>query len=176
MRKAAFLDRDGVINASILLNGVPTPPRTLDEVVILEGAVEAIEMLKRNDYVPVVVTNQPDVARGITEVGQVEAINAKIASLTGLEHFYICYHDDAEACDCRKPKPGLLEKAVKEMEIDLSTSFLVGDRWRDIAAGLAVGVKCFFIDYSYGERLPEQPFVSVTSLQQAVDLIIGGSN
>lgn len=173
MERAAFLDRDGVINASLLVDGIPTPPRFPEEVVILDGVVEAIELLRKNGFLPIVVTNQPDVARGTTSFESVEAINQVIADLTGIEHFYVCLHDDADACDCRKPKPGLLIRAAKELDVDLSASCLVGDRWKDISAGLAAGVACYFIDYSYGERFPEQPFTRVSSLLEATHLVIG---
>ncbi len=173
MQKAAFLDRDGVINASLLVDGIPTPPRFPEEVVILDGVIEAVELLRMNGFLPIVVTNQPDFARGTSSLESVDQINKKISNITSIEHFYICFHDDADECDCRKPKPGLLIRAAKELQVDLSTSFMVGDRWRDISAGLAAGVDCYFIDYSYGERIPEQPFTQVSSLLEATHLVIG---
>ena len=173
MKRAAFLDRDGVINASIIIEGAPTPPRTPDEVVVLPGVKEAIILLQKNQIVPVVVTNQPDVARGLTTKYEVEAVNQRIREITSIEHFYVCIHDDADDCECRKPKPGLITGAAEALNIDLSRSFLVGDRWKDVAAGLKAGVECFFIDYSYSERAPEQPCTVVTSLLEAVQLVIG---
>ena len=162
-----------MINASIVIEGAPTPPRTPDEVVVLPGVKEAIILLQKNQIVPVVVTNQPDVARGLTTKYEVEAVNQRIREITSIEHFYVCIHDDADDCECRKPKPGLITKAVEDLNIDLSHSFLVGDRWKDVEAGLKAGVECFFIYYSYGERRPEQPFSRVTSLLEAVQLAIG---
>ena len=176
MKRAAFLDRDGVVNASVFVDGVPTPPQSVGEVVILDGVVEAIALLKVHGFIPVVVTNQPDVARGTTSISQVEAINQKIREITNIEHFYTCFHDDIDGCKCRKPNPGLLFEATKDLGIDLSESCMIGDRWRDIAAGLKAGVTCYFIDYSYGERQPEQPFTQVSSLLEAVNLVIGDLN
>jgi D-glycero-D-manno-heptose 1,7-bisphosphate phosphatase len=173
LKRAAFLDRDGVINAISLLNGIPIPPRKSDDVIILDGVVEAVGLLKEAGFVPVVVTNQPDVARGKTSRTLIEEINQTISSQTGIDFFYICFHDDVDGCECRKPKAGLLIQAAKNLKLDLSRSFLVGDRWRDISAGLAAGVACYFIDYSYGERLPEQPFIRVSSLLEAAHLVIG---
>ena len=138
--------------------------------------VEAIEILKEYNYLPVVITNQPDVARGICSQHQVQAINELIGNLVGIEHFYTCLHDDADACYCRKPKPGLIFESAKNHGISLAESFMVGDRWRDVAAGNASGLRCFFIDYSYTERMPEKPFIKVGSLLEAVHLITGGSN
>ena len=157
----------------MLVDGVPTPPRTADEVVILDGVVEAIQLLKSRNFVPIVITNQPDVARGTAKISDVAEINETIRSLTEIEHLYVCFHDDSDGCDCRKPNPGLLFQAAYDLNLDLSASFLVGDRWKDIAAGIRAGVECFFIDYSYPERAPSQPFTGVSSLLEAVNLVIG---
>jgi len=153
--------------------GVPKPPRSPLEVVILDGVVEAVAILKEHKFVPVVVTNQPDVARGDATVIEIEAVNQRIQSLTTIKDFYVCFHDDFDACECRKPKPGLIFKAAKDLELDLSRSFMIGDRWKDVAAGLKAGLDCFFIDHRYGERAPEQPYTGVSSLLEAVKLIIG---
>jgi D-glycero-D-manno-heptose 1,7-bisphosphate phosphatase len=176
MKKAVFLDRDGVVNKSILLNGKPTPPNTPQDVEILEGVVEAIETLKLHDYVPIVITNQPDVARGLITKDEVIAINAYIGRVTKIGHFYTCFHDDSDSCVCRKPQPGLIYQAAKDLAIDIKNSHLIGDRWRDIAAGQAAGCKTFFIDYSYDEKQPQLPYSTVLSLKDAVEIIIGVSN
>ena len=173
MNKAAFLDRDCVINASILVEGTPKPPKSVGEVVILDGVIEAIQLLRLNGYIPVVVTNQPDVARGSSSIELVQDINRSIGMNTSIHHFYTCFHDDSDDCKCRKPKPGLILRAAKELDIDLSKSFMVGDRWKDIAAGLKAGVTCYFIDHSYGERRPDPPFIRVSSLVEAANLVIG---
>jgi D-glycero-D-manno-heptose 1,7-bisphosphate phosphatase len=173
VKKAIFLDRDGVLNRSILLEGVPRPPSGIGDVEILEGVVEAIQILKNHSYVPVVVTNQPDVARGTTTQSYVEAINSYIGGLTKIDYFYTCFHDEADLCDCRKPMPGLILRASRELKLSLNESVMVGDRWRDIAAGQAAGCMTFFIDYSYNEQIPKKPFTKVSSLLEAVNLITG---
>jgi len=173
MKRAVFLDRDGVLNRTVLVDGVPNPPSTLKEVEILTGVIEAIRILKDHDFVPVVVTNQPDVARGITTQSQVEAINEHIGVVTGIKHFYTCFHDDADLCNCRKPAPGLIHLACQDLQLSVSESFLVGDRWRDISAGQLAGCQAFFIDYSYSERRPKMPFRRVSSLLEASHLMIG---
>jgi D-glycero-D-manno-heptose 1,7-bisphosphate phosphatase len=170
---AAFLDRDGVLNASLFKGGVPCPPSDLLDVRILPGVKKAIELLHENNYLPVVITNQPDVARGKKELFEIEAINDYVRSETGVSNFYICPHDDADQCRCRKPKPGLIEIAVSKLGIDLSKSFLVGDRWRDIEAGQSLGLPSYFIDYSYNELEPKTPFIRVSSLLEAVETRIG---
>jgi D-glycero-D-manno-heptose 1,7-bisphosphate phosphatase len=176
VKAAAFLDRDGVLNASIMLNGAPCPPRSVSEVEILPGAREAIDLLIQNNYLPIVITNQPDVARGSKSISDIKQINEHIGIEIGLTNFYICPHDDEDRCVCRKPMPGLIQLAVKELGIDLSKSFLVGDRWRDIQAGQAVNLPSFFIDYSYNEPEPNQPFIRVNSLLEAVYIRLGASD
>jgi D-glycero-D-manno-heptose 1,7-bisphosphate phosphatase len=176
MNKAAFLDRDGVINRAILVNGVPRPPSSVNEVEILEGVVEAIQLLKAHDFVPVVVTNQPDVARGTISQTAVNQINSHIATLSGIKHFYTCIHDDIDLCGCRKPKPGLIIQSASELGLNIPASFMVGDRWRDVAAGQSAGCRSFFIDYSYPEKAPEKPFTTIFSLLDAVQIMTGDLN
>ncbi len=173
MKKAVFLDRDGVINRSKFINGVPKPPSTVSEVEIIEGVISSIQTLNDHNFILVVVTNQPDVARGLTSQSSVDAINAYVGAVTKIEHFYTCIHDDTDNCDCRKPSPGLINMAARELNIDLTGSYLVGDRWRDIRAGQAAGCKCYFIDYFYPEPRPELPFTRVSSLAEATRDIIG---
>jgi D-glycero-D-manno-heptose 1,7-bisphosphate phosphatase len=172
MKKAVFLDRDGVLNRSVLIDGVPKPPTFVEEVEILPGVIEAIQYLKIHNFVPVVVTNQPDVARGHMTQSQVEAINAQVGARTRIDYFYTCFHDDADLCDCRKPSPGLIYRASRELDLSVSESYLVGDRWRDIAAGQAAGCQTFFIDYSYTEKMPNLPYRKVFSLLEAAILMV----
>jgi D-glycero-D-manno-heptose 1,7-bisphosphate phosphatase len=172
MRRAVFLDRDGVLNEAFVVNGVPVPPKNLSEVKFLRGVREAIELLNENNFIVVVVTNQPDVARGTVTRESVEFIHSYLGHELGIEHFFTCFHDDPQGCDCRKPKPGLLQNAARELDLDLQNSYLVGDRWRDIAAGQAAGCLCFFIEYEYEEKSPLLPFTKVSSLAEAVDFIL----
>lgn len=173
MKRAVFLDRDGVLNRTVLVEGLPKPPTTIEMVEILDGVVEAIQILKEHEFVPVVVTNQPDVARGVITQSEVEVINAYIGTATNIEFFYTCFHDDVDKCDCRKPSPGLIYRASAELDLSPHHSFLVGDRWRDISAGQSAGCHSFFIDYSYPELMPEMPYRKVSSLLEAAFLMVG---
>ena len=168
-----FLDRDGVLNRVNIVNGIPEPPKTLEEIQILDGVVEAVGILQTNNFLLVVVTNQPDVARGTTSKLKVDEINSYIGGTLGLQHFYTCFHDDIDLCKCRKPSPGLIELAVAELGLDTKQSYLVGDRWKDIAAGQLAGCETFFIDYQYSEQSPKNPFTRVSSLLEAAKQIIG---
>ena len=171
MNKAVFLDRDGVLNAAIIRDGKPYPPNGLPNVRILPGVREAVQMLRNAGFSVAVVTNQPDVARGTQTIEVVESINRFIGAETGVEYFYVCTHDDADHCACRKPLPGLMHRAAADHLLDLSRSFLVGDRWRDIAAGLAAGCRTVWIDYGYNEKAPIGHDFCTQSLLQASEWI-----
>lgn len=172
MKRAVFLDRDGVLNRAFIRHGVPTPPRTLEEVEILFGVKESIVLLAQHNFEVVIVTNQPDAARGLVNRDSITQINEFLKLHLGITHFYTCFHEDSDECKCRKPKPGLIQKAAEDLDIDLTKSFMVGDRWRDIAAGQSVGCNCFFIDYKYAEKSPLFPFTRVSSLFEATRIIL----
>lgn len=174
--KAVFLDRDGVINQAIVKEGKPYPPENASQSNVLPGVREALIKLKKMGFLNIVVTNQPDVARGKTRKETVESIHAKLARELALDGFYTCWHDDKDGCDCRKPKPGLLLKAAKEHDVDLENSFLVGDRWRDIEAGITAGCKTIFLDYEYNEKKPNHPDFLCRSLKEAVAWIENGDS
>jgi D-glycero-D-manno-heptose 1,7-bisphosphate phosphatase len=173
-RRAVFLDRDGVLNEAIVRDGKPYPPAHLHELKIIPEAAAALQRLKRASLLLIVVTNQPDVARGTQTREGVESLHAAIAAALPLDAFYVCWHDDRDGCECRKPKPGMLLEAANRYAIDLQRSFLIGDRWRDVDAGHAAGCRTVQIDRGYNERSPQAaPDYSAASLTDAVDWILG---
>jgi D-glycero-D-manno-heptose 1,7-bisphosphate phosphatase len=170
MAKAAFLDRDGVINHAVVRNGKPYPPASVDELTLLPGVADAIGRLRAAGYEVVVVTNQPDIARGATTQAAVDAIHDRLRRELGLDDIRVCPHDDGDGCSCRKPKPGLLLRAPV---YDLPASVMVGDRWRDIEAGRAAGCGVtILVDYGYDEAVPHEPDRRVGSLAAAVDWLL----
>jgi D-glycero-D-manno-heptose 1,7-bisphosphate phosphatase len=172
MTRAIFLDRDGVINRSVVRDGTPYPPSSVVETEILPGVAEALAALHDAGYLLIVVTNQPDVARGTTSKAAVESINDYLNAQLPLDEFRTCYHDSGDGCDCRKPRPGSLLSAATQHSIDMDRSYMVGDRWRDIEAGTRAGCKTIFIDYGYEEKQPESPDFTVTSLLEASTIIL----
>jgi D-glycero-D-manno-heptose 1,7-bisphosphate phosphatase len=167
---AVFLDRDGVLNRAIVRNGKPYPPASLEALEILPDVPAALAKLKQAGYRLVVVTNQPDVARGDQDRRIVEAINSTLAARLPLDEVRVCYHDDRDDCACRKPKPGLL---LQPPDYDLSRSVMVGDRWRDVEAGRRARVRAtVLIERGYDEPCPVAPDARVTSLAEAVDWIL----
>jgi D-glycero-D-manno-heptose 1,7-bisphosphate phosphatase len=173
-QRAVFLDRDGVINRATVRKGKPYPPARPSELEILPGVSEALCRLQAADFRLIVVTNQPDVARGTQSRETVETMHEMLRKAgLPITAFYVCYHDGPANCDCRKPRPGLLLSAALDHLLDLEGSYIVGDRWRDIEAGQRAGCRAFFVDYAYDEPQPQPPFVGVTSLAEAADRILG---
>lgn len=167
MRRAVFLDRDGVLNRSIVRDGKPYPPDSVAEMEILPQVGDALASLRSAGFLNIVVTNQPDVGAGKQKREIVEAMHRRLRSELALDDIKVCYHSDGDSCECRKPKPGMLLQAAREFGIDLGQSFMVGDRWRDAAAGQAAGCAVFFVDYGYREKRPEPPYLAVKSLAEA---------
>ena len=172
-RRAVFLDRDGVLNEAIVRGGKPYPPRDIGELKIFPDAAPALHRLKQASFLLIVATNQPDVSRGTQTRETVEALHAAIRAVLPVDAFSVCWHDDKDACECRKPKPGLLLEASSKYAIDLRRSFLIGDRWRDIDAGHAAGCRTVQIDWDYNENSPRFPADHrAASLTEAVDWIL----
>jgi D-glycero-D-manno-heptose 1,7-bisphosphate phosphatase len=144
--RAVFLDRDGVLNRTYLHeDGKTHPPNGPEETEILPGVPEACLDLRRAGFLLIVVTNQPDVARGTQRQPVVAAIHEKLRQKLSLDEIMVCYHDSADNCSCRKPKPGLLMQAAAVWGINLKSSFMVGDRGSDMEAGYAAGCKTVLI-------------------------------
>jgi D-glycero-D-manno-heptose 1,7-bisphosphate phosphatase len=171
MRPAVFLDRDGVINEISVADGVPHPPNNVDEFRFLPGVREACEALSRAGYLLIIVTNQPDVARGTQTREQVEEMNRLVEQELPVDLVMTCYHDNSDACDCRKPKPGLLLHAASKWEIDLTRSFMIGDRWSDTQAGKAAGCRTILIERDYSQSDKCKPDWIAQDLPAASKLI-----
>jgi D-glycero-D-manno-heptose 1,7-bisphosphate phosphatase len=171
-RPAVFLDRDGVINATQVVDGVPHPPASVAECKVLPGVAEAMAMLAAEGLPLIVVTNQPDVARGTQTERAVSDINACLRSRLPIDGVYVCYHDTSDACECRKPKPGMLVRAAEEHHLDLATSFMVGDRSGDVLAGAAAGCMTFLVDRPYSKADRCSPDARVTDLPEAARRIV----
>jgi D-glycero-D-manno-heptose 1,7-bisphosphate phosphatase len=170
--RAVFLDRDGVLNRSIVRAGRPYPPSNVDELEILPGVPEAVRRLRSAGFLLIGATNQPDVARGTQHREVVEAIHARLLAEVPIHRILVCY-EDGDDCPRRKPNPGLLLEAAAEHAIDLPASYMVGDRWRDIEAGRRAGCRTVFIDLGYDERQPDPPADHIAAdLKDAADWIL----
>jgi len=175
LRPAVFLDRDGVLNRALVRDGVPHPPHDLSEFELLPGVPEALARLAAAGFALVVVTNQPDVARGSLAPALLDAMHTELRRHVNLDDIRSCRHDDAHDCACRKPKPGMLVAAAHDYEIDLTQSFMVGDRWRDIEAGRRAGCKTVLVDHGWAERPADRPDAVVRHLRSAAWWILSVS-
>jgi D-glycero-D-manno-heptose 1,7-bisphosphate phosphatase len=172
-RKAVFLDRDGVIAIPEFRDGRSFAARTLAQFRLYPEASPSLHKLKRAGFLLAVVTNQPDVGHGLIRRCEVDAMHAIIARELPVDLIKACFHQQSDGCQCRKPKPGMLLEAAEELGIDLSRSFMVGDRASDVEAGRAAGCTTVFIDLGYDAGLaPQKADHVAASIAQAADIIL----
>jgi D-glycero-D-manno-heptose 1,7-bisphosphate phosphatase len=171
-RSAVFLDRDGVLNRALVREGKPYAPGKVSDFEILPEAPEGCRRLKSAGFLLIVVTNQPEIARGTQRIETLEEMHALLRARLPVDDIRVCIHDEKDDCTCRKPRAGLLLDAAREWRIDLHQSFMVGDRWKDIDAGHAAGCRTVLIDRGYRESLRTTPDYRVDSLEEAVERIL----
>ena len=168
--RAVFFDRDGVVNKVVLRDGKPFSPRTLEEFVLTEGVRETVSILRRKGYKAILISNQPEVARGRITRDTLDQMMQRVNGEVALDDIFICLHDDDDHCVCRKPKPGMILEASRKWKIDLRASYVIGDTWKDMEAGKAAGCKTILLDAVYNRDVRSD--FRVTSLAEAVDIIL----
>ncbi len=166
MNSAIFLDRDGVVNYSIIREKKPYAPICVDELKIIPEIKQVIDFFKSKHFKIFVITNQPDVARGKITKEEVEKMNASILSQLSIDEIFTCYHDNQDQCECRKPKPGAFIILSQKYNIDLLKSIMVGDRAKDIEAAKNANCPSVFIDYGYNEPKPVDQNYTVDSVEE----------
>ena len=170
MTRAVFLDRDGVLVREIVVDGEPLAPLRIEDFFIVEEAATQVERLHRAGFHCVVFTNQPEIARGLLPPDTLEEMHRRLSLVTAVNDILVCPHVDSDGCPCRKPRPGMLLEAAERAGIDLDQSFVIGDRWRDVDAGRAVGCYSILIDRPYSNCSTAD--ASVADLTSAVDLVL----
>jgi len=170
--RAVFLDRDGVINRSDVVDGKPYAPRELARFRLLPGVRSAVARLKEAGFRTIVVTNQPDIGNGLVSLATVDAMNQIVRSRIGVDDVKMCPHSQRTGCKCRKPGIALLLEAAQEWSLDLSRSYVVGDRDSDIVSGRRAGCYTVFVDRGYLEKVDETPDAKAANLPQSVDIIL----
>jgi len=173
--RVVFLDRDGVIN-----DEPPEPGWVMrwEDFAFADGALDALRRLRENGFTVVVVTNQSCVSRGLATREQIQAIMdrmvAEVVAAGGeIARVYWCPHQKADACECRKPEPGMLEQAAAELGLRPERAFLVGDSERDVQAGKAMGCTTFLVDlHGDGRAKATEADRVVGNLAEAVDEIL----
>lgn len=173
-RPAVFLDRDGVLSRPVVVDDQPRTPVWARDFELLPGVAADCQSLHDAGYCLIVVTNQPDVARGLLPRHELDAMHALLRAEVQVDDVRVCPHDDADGCSCRKPAPGMLVDAAREHDVDLAASVMVGDRWRDIEAGRRAGCRTVLVDYRWRERIPEGADAVVADLGAAVAWILRG--
>jgi D-glycero-D-manno-heptose 1,7-bisphosphate phosphatase len=179
LRPAVFLDRDGTLNAPVVREGKPYPPSNVDEFVLIEGVAENCAKLQAAGYVLVVATNQPDVGRGTQTRESVEAMHAKLIQLVpSITRIEVCYASGGETPPSpeRKPAPGMVLNAARELGLELARSWMIGDRWRDIDCGHNAGLRTIFINWGYDEKLRAQPDFIVQTFPDAAEIVLAQVN
>ena len=151
--KAIFLDRDGIINHTVCRDGKYVSPRTFKEFQFKEGVKEFIQKAKKENFLIIVVTNQPDISRGLMKIEDLEKMHHLLKKNRLVDEIFVCPHDDADNCHCRKPKPGMLLEASKKYQIILKKSFIIGDSLKDIGAGNDAGCKTVLWQETYNEKV-----------------------
>ena len=173
LRPAVFLDRDGVLNRNFVgADGTTHPPDSLADFELLPGVQMATRQLAEAGFALIVVTNQPDVARGTQRRQCVEEMHAHLRQHVPLLDVLTCYHDKHDACSCRKPKPGMILEAARCWPLALEHSFLVGDRWSDVEAGQAAGVRSILVNTPYSGSDRCTPERTVRDLVEATAWIL----
>ena len=188
MKKAAFLDRDGVLNELVPnpATGEYEPPHSPDDLIIFPDVIESLRILQDAGFELFLISNQPDYAKGKTPLENLQAVHAKLDRIVRSEgirfrEYYYCYHhpqgkvpEYSFECECRKPKPFFILMAAKRYSIDLSKSWMIGDRDSDIECGKAAGTKTIMIEnpQSLKYRTSNQPDFTVANLIDALQIIL----
>ena len=159
LKKAIFWDRDGVINKVIFRNGKPSSPWLFDEFEILPEAPEGLKWAREKGFLNIVFSNQPDIKRGFLKIEELEKMHEKIMHELPVDFIKLCSHDDADNCQCRKPSPGMILEAAKELMIDLENSYVVGDSRKDIEAGNKAGCKTVLLSREYNKDVKNYKFI-----------------
>ena len=172
MRKAVFLDRDGVLSKAFIKNGKSFAPKSLKDFKLFSGSKNSVKKLQLSGFMVIVVTNQPDVGRKLISKKVLKKMHDKLKKKTKVDAIYTCTHSQNMNCYCRKPKPGMILEAAKKYKINLKNSFMIGDRPSDITAGQKANCRSIFLDKKYFEKNPENQEATFTNLAQAVNYIL----
>ena len=168
-KKIVFIDRDGVINKLVERDGRQVSPRTFEEFEVLPGVYLSIRKLRNNGFEIVVVTNQPDITRGLMELDQLSLMHKLVYSL-GVHEIRFCPHTDEDNCDCRKPKAGMLNRQLMTYPEAPTEVWMIGDKESDIICGNLVRARTILI--SQVDRVNTLAERTVVDLEQATNYIV----
>lgn len=171
-KPAVFFDRDGVITVPKSVHGKGFAPRNLTDFKFYEDAIACLKKTRDAGFLNIVVSNQPDIATGLLQSSVLNEMNKTLLKELTLDDVINCQHILENNCDCRKPKPGMIYTAVEKHNLDLSNSWIIGDRDSDIEAGLTAGIRTIFIERHWADENGFKSDFRSESLNEAVDIII----
>ena len=169
--KAIFLDRDGVLNKVLIKNKKGYAPLNIKEFKLYKGVESYCKIIKKLNYIIIIITNQPDIARKKITNNQMQKMHIYLKKKINYDDIYICTSLSKKNY-YRKPNPGMLKKAIKNHDIDIKSSFFIGDRKLDIDCAKKVKCKSIFIDRNYKEKKPKGQIFTTNSLNNAIKYII----
>lgn len=172
LRPAVFVDRDGVLNRTLVVAGKPYAPRRLADFRLLPFVAAGVESLRAAGFRVLVVTNQPDIGNGLVDPAVVEAMHARLRARLAVDEVLVCPHSQDAGCACRKPKPGLLIQAAARWSVDLQRSYMIGDRASDVIAGQAAGCFTIYVRRGYAEKEPQSYTERANSFAHAARIIL----
>ncbi len=167
-KKAIFFDRDGVLNRTIIVNRKPKAPKKLEEFKLYKNLEKGFQKLKKKNFLIYVVTNQPDFERNDKTIKKMHSVLKKSFPI---QKIYCCFNKK-NSSEYKKPNIGMVKNLIKEKKINLSQSYVVGDRWRDIDFAHNLNCKSIFIDRKYNEKLNKKPNYICISTSQAINIIL----
>lgn len=153
MNRAVFFDRDGVINKLIFRKGNYYSPREINNFKLYNDAKKVIKTVKEKGYLSIIISNQPDIARGLLTKTELNKMTKYLYNRLKVDDILYCMHDDPDVKGCRKPAPGLIIKAKNKWKISLQNSFMIGDTEKDLGAAKNAGVKFLLISRNYNENI-----------------------
>ncbi len=174
MNRAVFLDRDGVINEVIVREGLPASPRSLEEFTLFQDLSAPLQRLADAGFLLFVVSNQPDVARGLLNAETLGRMGDRIRATLPIDGVYVCPHDDGDRCECRKPKPGLIHTIAQQQHITLAASYFIGDTWKDVEAGRSAGCRTILLRRPYNDGTDADHVVS--NMVEATEMVLSGTS
>ena len=170
--RAIFLDRDGVINKVLIKKGRPFSPRSVRDFKLTPGIVRVLYCFRRNGFLNIITTNQPDIARGFLEENELNKMHAVVKENLPIDAIMVCPHDDRDNCSCRKPKSGMLFSAADKFNIDLNNSFIIGDNKKDAIAGRNAGCTTIIIDAKYNKDAEAN--YRIKRIKEAIGIVLSG--
>ena len=176
INKAVFFDRDGVLNRAIIKDKKPYAPRNFSKFVLYKSTPEFIKILCNKGYKIFLVTNQPDIGNGFTDLSELNKMHDYLCSLIKFDEIFVCLHSQSQKCICRKPSPFFVLEAKKKYNLNLKNSYFIGDRYSDYQTANKAGCNFLFIDRFYRETPIFSYKKSYKHVNECIKHILGSNN